>query len=292
MQPMNWDDYQIFLALQRGQSHARAARALGVNATTIGRRLAALEGALGARLFQRTPAGLSLTPSGEAILVRVERVEAELLAAQRELAGADTRAVGTVRLTSGDALASYVLVPGLVELRRRHPQLFIELRADTRALDLSRREADVALRLARPKEPSFIARRAGHMRFALYASRPYLDQRGTPRAAKELAEHDFIGFEAELDQVPQVKWLRRLLREPRWVFRANTTTAQAAACAAGHGIALLPTFVAAHEPNLVPLLPRLDGPVRELWAVTHADLRKNARVALVVDWLTALLADT
>jgi DNA-binding transcriptional LysR family regulator len=289
---VSWDHFQVFLAVHRGGSHARAARDLGVDATTIGRRLAALEASLGARLFDRTPAGLSLTSAGEAILVHAERAEMEIVAAEREVAGGDTRAAGHVRLTSGDGIAAYVLVPALVELRRRHAGLLVELRSDTRTLDLSRREADVAVRLARPSEPSVVARRVGTCRFSLYASRTYLERRGTPRSAKELAGHDFIGFQSELDDLPQLTWLRRLVPEPRWMLRANTTTAQVVACGEGLGIALLPTFIAPHEPRLTPILGRIEGPRRDIWTAAHADMRKNARVAVLLEWLAATFAGT
>ena len=289
MQPMAWDDFEVFLAVHRGGTHARAARALGVDPTTIGRRLATLEATLSATLFDRTPSGLTLTPQGRAVLPRAERMEEEVLAAQRELLGADARVEGTVRITAGDGFVSHVLLPALAELRRAHPGLVVEVRADTRTLDLSRREADVAVRLARPTEPALVARRMGATRFSFYASRPYLERCGQPRAVRELTGHEWVGFDATFDAFPQVKWLRRTVPELRYAVRANTTMAQVAACVAGHGIALLPTFVAPREPDLVPVLPRIEGPSREAWAVTHMDMRRNARVALVVEWLTRLL---
>jgi DNA-binding transcriptional LysR family regulator len=287
---MTWDDLQVFLAIHRTGSQARAARILSVDPTTIGRRLAALEGELGVRLFDRTPSGLSATPLSTAVLGRVQQIEEHVHAVQRELAGADARIEGRVRLTAGDGLASYVLTPALPTLLRRHPRLSIELRADTSTLDLSRREADVAVRLSRPREPSLVARKLGALRFALYASHAYLEQRGTPRTVRELAGHDWIGFESALDELPQVKWLRRTVPGLRYVLRANTTVAHAAACAAGLGIALLPMFAAPREPRLLPVLPRLQTPSREAWVVTHSDLKKNARVAAVIDWLMELPA--
>ncbi len=288
---MAWDDFQVFLAVHRTGSHARAGRALGVDPTTIGRRLATLEAGLGARLFDRTPAGLVATPVAQALVPRLARVEAELLAAEHELRGADTRIDGPVRITASDGLVRYVLVPALVPLRRRHPGLAIELGTDTRTLDLSRREADVAVRLVRPTEPALVARKLGAMAFSLHASRAYLERSGTPRSTAELERHDWIGFESALDRLPQVTWLRRTVPRLRYAIRANTTAIHVAACTAGHGIALLPSFIAAHEPDLVPVLPRLAGPTRDLWAVAHSAMRRNARVALVLSWLDELLGE-
>jgi DNA-binding transcriptional LysR family regulator len=286
---MGWDDLQVFLTAVRTGSHARAASALGVDATTIGRRLAALEARLGTRLLDRTPRGLVPTAAGAAIVPRAERVEAEMLAVEREAAGADTRFEGPVRITGGDGMLTVLVVPALIGLRQRHPGIEVELRADTRNLDLSRREADVAIRLARPTEPAFIARRLGMLAFGIYAARSYLDRHPTPRRLADTASHAWIGFEAELDHVPQVRWLRRTVPSPRWVLRANTTMLQYAACCAGHGLALLPTFVAAQGRDLVAIATRTAGPSREVWAVMHGDLRRNARVALVMDWLAGLL---
>lgn len=287
---MLWDDVRVVLALQRAGSHKGAARALGVDATTISRRIAALERGLQTRLFARTPNGLEPTRAGEQLAAHAARMELEALAAERELASADARLEGSLRVTAPDGLLHYLLVPALSELRRAHPLVQIELMADSRVLDLSRREADVAVRLTRPREPALVARRLGELRFALFASPAYLEQHGAPRSVSALAAHEFIGFDASLDALPQIRWLRRSVPELRYALRANTTTAQARACAEGHGIALLPVVVGAREPRLRRLLPRLLGPTRELWAVSHLDLRANARVQAGMAWLSGVFA--
>ncbi|HET7542357.1 MAG TPA: LysR substrate-binding domain-containing protein [Polyangiaceae bacterium] len=295
-EPVSWDDLRIFLAMHRKGSQGGAARLLQVAHTTIGRRIAALEAALGARLFDRTPAGMALTDMGTALLPRAARVESEVLAAERDLRGADVRLEGSVRITASDGIVHYILLPALAELRRAHPGIAIEVRAETRELDLSRREADVALRLSRPKEPSLVARRLGTLRFGLYASRAYLERRGSPRSVADLAGHDFIGFDASLDELPQVRWLRKTVPSARaskgirWAVRATTTTAQVVACAESQGIALLGTFVAPREARLVPVLPRLSTPSRETWLAVHQDVRPNARVGAVCDWLVQAMS--
>jgi DNA-binding transcriptional LysR family regulator len=282
---MSWDDLRVFLAVCRRGSHKGAARLLGVDPTTVARRVAALEQALGARLFDRTPDRLACTEAGRALLPRAERIEVEVLASERELRAADTRLEGTVRITASDGHVHYVLVPALASLRAKHPALTIELRSDTRALDLSRREADIALRLVRPKEPSLIARRLATMRFAIFGSSAYLERRGAPRKLGDLPAHAWVGFDSSLDDLPQVKWLRRSVPRLNYAVRANATTTQVQACIEGNGLALLPTFVAAREPRLVPVLPKTAGPSRETWAVTHADSRGDARVRAVLAWI-------
>ena len=199
---MSWDDLQVFLATVRTGSYASAARALGVDPTTVGRRISALEAKLGARLFDRTPHRLEPTAVAMAIVPRAERIDAEVLAVEREASGADARVTGPVRITGSDGVVNEILVPALLALRQRHPGLAIELRAETRVLDLSRRETDVAIRLVRPTQASLIARRMGLLGFGIYAARSYLDRRATPRSLADTADHDWIGFEAELDHLP------------------------------------------------------------------------------------------
>lgn len=285
---IGWDDLRVFLAVQRHGSHAGAGRALAVDATTVSRRLAALEQAVGARLFDRTPEGLALSDAGRALLPRAERVALEVEAAERELAGQDQRVAGPVRVTAGDGLVDHVLVPGLVDLLRRHPGLVVALGSDTRTLNLSRREADIAVRFGRSKDPALVERRLGAVRFGLYAAPDYLTRRGTPESPKDLVEHTFVGFDGSFDEVPQVAWLHRLVPDPGYAVRTNTTGAQLAACHAGLGLALLPTYVA--SPSLVRVLPRTAPPTRELFAVIHGDMRRHARVKLVIAWLVDRLA--
>ncbi|HEY8923009.1 MAG TPA: LysR family transcriptional regulator [Polyangia bacterium] len=286
---VNWDDLRYFLAVHRRGSHKAAARLLRVAPTTVGRRISALEGELRTPLFVRTPERLQATPAGLALLPRAERVEAEVQASERELQAEQATLAGPLRVTGGDALINHVVVPSMGQLFAAHPELVIEVRTETALVDLSRREADVALRLVRPKEPSLVARPLGALPFAIFASEAYLQRRGTPRTFAAAAAHDFIGYEAALDQMSQVRWLRRMIPSPRFVLRATTTTTQVIACAEGLGLALLPVFSAAREPRLRQLFPRQPGPTRELWGVFHADLRRSSRIAAFLGWLSQVL---
>lgn len=286
---MNWDDLRYFLAVHRRGSHKAAARSLRVAPTTVGRRIAALESGLAATLFLRTPEGLKTTPAGLALLPRAERVEAEAQASEREVHANQATLAGPLRVTGGDALINHVVVPSIGELFAAHPELVIELRTETAIADLSRREADVALRLVRPKEPSLVARDLGELSFAIFASEAYLKRRGTPRTIAAAASHDFIGYDAALEHMSQVKWLNRTVPSPRFVLRATTITTQVIACAEGQGLALLPLFSAAREPRLRQLFPRQTGPTRTLLAVFHEDMRQNPRIAAFLGWLSPLL---
>ncbi len=284
-----WDDLRVFLAVLRTGSHAGAARALRVAPTTVGRRLAALEAAAGARLFTRTPDGLVATASARALAGRAERVEAEVLDAERELTGADARPTGTVRITCGDGFAAYVLAPALPAFLTAHPGLTVEVRADVRVLDLTRGEADVALRLFRPRERSLVARRLGLERYALYAAPGYLARRGTPRTARDLASHDLVIYDRDLDRMRTQAWLRQTAAGARVAVRASTTMTLHAACAAGAGIALLTVSAVRGDARFAQVLPQLEPPPSELWAVTHADLRTSARIVAALRWLEQLV---
>jgi DNA-binding transcriptional LysR family regulator len=290
MQPMlDWDDLRIFLAVHRQGAHGAAARALGVDPTTVGRRLGALEAALGVRLFVRTRAGLAATDEGARLYAHAERVEAEVVASERELGDARSALEGTVRLTAGDGIISYVLVPALGELLARHPALCVELRGEYRTVDLSRREADIALRFARPKAGALVSRRLGLARFGLFASESYLLRRGRPTREEALAEHDLIAYETGLDETAPMVWLRRRARG-RLRIRSSTTAAMVAACVAGQGIAIAIEAAMRNQPGIVHVLPRADIPSRDVWGVVHADLRRHPRVVAVLAWAAAALA--
>lgn len=286
-----WDDLRVFLAVHRTRSHAAAGRLLRVAPTTIGRRVAALEAAVGARLFTRQPEGLVPTAAAVALAARAERVEAELLDAERELSVADARPTGTVRITCGDGFASYVLAPALPELLTAHPGLSVEVWGDPRSLDLVRGEADIALRHFRPRERSLVARRIGLERTALYASSAYLSARGAPRTLRDLARHDVILYDRAFDRAPNQAWFKQAVGDARITVRANSTTLMHAACIAGAGIAILSSPFVREEPRLERvLIAATTPPVLDVWAVTHAELRTSARVVTTLRWLEQLVA--
>jgi DNA-binding transcriptional LysR family regulator len=286
---LEWDDLRFFLAVQRARSHAGAARVLGVAPTTIGRRIAALEDIVGARLFTRTPDGLAATAAARALLPRAERIEAEALEAERELSGADARPTGSVRITCGDGFATLMLAPALPAFLQANPGLDVVVRAEVRALDLARGEADVALRNFRPREKSLVARRLGTEQQRLYASPAYLARRGTPRAARDLGAHDLVLYDREFDRIPTQAWLLRTAPDARLAVRASNTATLHAACGAGAGIAILSSAFVRGDPRFVEVLPALAVPDIELWAVIHPDLRNSARVMAVLRWIEGLV---
>ncbi len=284
-----WDDLRFLLALRDG-SLAAAARALRVDATTVGRRLAAAERTLGTRLFTRTPDGLRPTAAGLRALAAAEKAREAVLALEREVAGADERVEGTVRITSGDGVLIHALAAALPVLLDRHPSLRVELLATSRPLDLTRGEADVAVRLFRPREPTLVATRAAILRYGLFASRDYLQRAGTPRSLAELARHDVIGFDSSLAATAEMRWIAQHVPPERLRVRGSTIPVVLAACRAGAGIAAVAELFAVQDPGLTRVLPSVALPSREAWIVTHPDLRRSARIVAVTAWITSALA--
>jgi DNA-binding transcriptional LysR family regulator len=222
-------------------------------------------------------------------LERAERMEAEVLEAERTLAGADALVTGTVRVTCGGGFANYVVSPALPVFLAQHPGLCVEIRAAQRALDLTRGEADIAIRNFRPRERSLVIRRLGIEQQGLYAAPAYLAARGRPGSASDLKEHDLVLFDRDMDRYRGQAWLRALAPRARIAVRASETVLMNAACAAGAGIALLTSAFVRGDARFEPVLPHLAPPALEIWSATHGDLRTSARVVTTLRWLEGLV---
>jgi DNA-binding transcriptional LysR family regulator len=283
---LDWDDLRSFLAITRHGTLSAAARSLGVRQTTMGRRLAALEQRAGARLLQKTPRGYELTAAGEAILGNVERIEAEALSVERRITGRDVRLEGTVRVTSVESLAAEILMPIFAGLRQVHPGIRVELVADSRNLSLSRREAEIAVRVARLDQHDLAVRRIGELGYGLYAAPSYLEAMGTPDFTALGEGHFVVLTEPDLMAMPEMEWLATALPRATTALRTNSRYSHRAAALAGMGLACLARYL-----GDVAGLTRLDAPlampVRELWLAVHSDTRHMPRIRAVTDALAA-----
>jgi DNA-binding transcriptional LysR family regulator len=285
MQHLNWNDLRYILALDRTRSLSGAARSLGVDNTTVSRRLAALQAAIGAQLCQQLGKGdLQLTRAGEQAVAHAEKVEREVNRLARSLHGADTAISGTVRLTAVPIIVDHVLVPALASFVKRHPKVQLELIAEPHELSLTRRETDLALRLARPKVGGtrVIARRVGLLRYAIY--------RPSSCSRREASALPWITYDETMSHLPQARWLASVSakrNESMASVRVNDAEALIEAIAAGLGKTLLPSVVADHDARLQRLrgVAGMTEPVREIWLLTHADLRHLSRVEAVVQWI-------
>ncbi len=287
-----WDDVRIFLALHREGTLALAARRLGVDTSTASRRLVALEEALGARLFDRTRDGLQPTSAAEQLLAHAEEAERGMMSIALAASGLDVRAEGTVRITAPPGIIELFLAPVLVELHRSHPRLVVELDASQQVLDLSRREADIALRTVRPQGADLIMTKLTTSTYVPLANPDYAQQ-----AARSKSETlRWITWGDAYVRIPPAQWVARHVEQRCVVLKTSSLTAQAAAAASGLGIALLPEdFVS--QFSLTPVtLPKsfaaavADAPVDEVWLVGHRALRDVPRVAVVWDFIRAQAA--
>lgn len=285
---MNWDDARIFLAIARHGQILGAARALGLNHATAARRLTALETALNTTLFRRRTNGVQLTPEGERFLEFAEIMESAGLAAT-EASGADSAIAGAVRIGAPDGFGVAFLAPRLPQLVERHPGLTVELVPVPRAFSLSRREADIAVTLERPREGRLVARKLTDYRLGLYASQSYLDRHGTPQTAADLARHRLVGYVEDLLYTQSLDYTAEFLKDWRSAIAISSAMGQTEAVRAGAGIGILHAFMARGDDALVPVLPE-QSLTRSYWTVVHEDLRSLRRVALVAEFLAEIVA--
>lgn len=283
----SWDDARYLLAVHRNSSLSAAAVQLGVNQSTVSRRLRALEEELGVRVFVETAKGFVASPLGESLIDHATRMEESALALERVARGGDARFTGTVRLTSADTLSVRVVAPLLADLHARYPGLDLELLADTRTFSLTRREADIAIRTMKPEEARLLMRRICGFHSTLYASRSYVDAHGKPTEA-EVARHPIIGVEDPAWQ--ESVWLARVAPGARVVLKTNSTLVQLAATRAGMGLGILPCYVGDPEPDLVRVLTPEQGVKRDLLLVLHRDLRDAPRIRVCADYFAEALA--
>ena len=283
---MDWDNARVFLAIYRRGTLRGAAAELQIDQATAGRRLAALEEALDARLFLRTPKRYVPTPAGEMAFRAAEQMEAGADALQRRMQGLDERLEGTVSLACTDSVATVLLMPALGELHRRHPGITVRMVTSTQLSNLTRREADLAVRSVRPEAPDLIARHLGQRTLGLYASREYLAARGVLEAGTAFAGHDIVVYDRDLGDFRRTVLCGETAEAAHVALEVNTGLMLAHAVAAGVGLGEIPTHLARRFPGLVRVWPERAEPY-EMWLVMHGDLHRTARVRAVADAVVA-----
>lgn len=285
---LDWDDARMFLAVARAGQMLGATRTLGVNQTTLSRRMASLETALGTKLLVRRTHGSELTDAGGALLDTLERVETEMLGVQARLQGAGAAAAGVVRIGAPDGFGVGFLAPRLTTLAARHPALVVQLVPTPRGFSLSRREADLAVMVGRPEKGRLVARKLTDYTLGLYASPGYLAERAPPEDAAALAGHRLVGYVEDLIAAPALAYASEFLRGWRSSVELTSAIGQVEAVKAGAGIGALHDYLAVgpcREGSLVRVLPELRA-VRSYWLAIHESLRDVARVRAAADWLT------
>jgi DNA-binding transcriptional LysR family regulator len=279
---LDWNDLRTVLAVARAGSLAGAARALELRHSTVFRRIEQAEARLGARLFERSRSGWAPNPQGEAVARAAAEMESAALGAERAISGADARLEGTIRIATSEMLAGYLLLPLLGRFLIEHPGIEIECDVSNRNVDLTRREADMALRATMQPPEMLVGRRVAAMRYAVFASKAVLGRR---RGAPVLAELPWVGFDERISHFQIAKWFAEALPQVRPQLRLDSMSALLKAATAGIGVALLPTFAASQEPLLLRVTTPIEGPEMNLWLLNHPDVRGNARVRALSNYL-------
>jgi DNA-binding transcriptional LysR family regulator len=280
---MNWDDLQYFLAVCERSSISGAAQALGVNHSTVLRRIASLEHALGVRLFDRLPSGYALTTAGHELVDSLDGVAERIAASTRRLMGGDLQIGGTLRLTTTDTLLQSLLTPLLAEFSAAHPQLQLQVVSNNSMMNLTQREADVAVRGSNRPPDNLVGRRAGAIQTALYASKGYLQRLGKRR--DDASAWRWVAPDEALAHLAQMQWLRTHVPDERIAMRLTSLAAMVDAVAAGVGVGLLLCPLAQAHAKLVRLQPPMESLDTQVWVLTHPDLRSVARVKALTDFL-------
>jgi DNA-binding transcriptional LysR family regulator len=275
---MDWDNLRIFLAVARAGQILNAAKSLHLNHATVARRLDALEEQLATKLFDRRTTGTALTPAGEKLLIRVERMESELLQAD---AAATTNAVsGTVRVGAPDGFGTYHLAATLAKLANLHPALTIQLVPLPRSFSLSRREADIVVTIERPKLGRAIIKKLTDYSLSVYVSKSYLKQYGNIQSTDDLTDRLFITHVEDIAYSRALDYNAELARLIPRHYECGSVIAQMEAVRAGEGIGILHDYAAAKYPELMRILPELHY-ARTYWLLSHPDTHETRRIAEV-----------
>ncbi len=291
MENLNWDDVRLLLLVARTRSLSAAAVQLGVSPSTVGRRIALLERALGVTLFVRHASGYKLTEDGSALLDAALRVEDAVLQLQSAATDRGNTPRGVVRLATNDAIANLLILPRWAKLAPLYPELRLELVTGPLVQELHRRDADLALRLVRPEAGGLVVRKLGVQAYAVYARKGLVMSPRGQRGKPDLARLPWIGWDASIQHLPHARWQRERYPEARIALTANTLFSQLQAAQQGLGLALLPCHVADRHPELERCLSPAQCVAQDLWLVIQQGLRNAPRVRVVAALLTELVRE-
>jgi len=279
---LSWDDFRYVKAIADTRSLAGAAAELSVNHSTVFRRLAQIEEGLGSRLFERSRGGYTLTPCGEQMVRLAERMGEDIVAFERQVTGRDLRPSGELRVTTNDTALLFLMTDVFAAFRKQYPEITLDIVVANQALNLSKRDADVAIRATERPPEALIGRRVSGIGWGVFAPRDSAPE--TFDLDKDAAAHTWVGFGDNLAGLRAAKWLRTHVPPERVVYRINTVLGLAEAAAAGVGLVLLPCFIGSANPALARLTPPQPDFADGIWLLTHADLRQTARVRAFMDF--------
>jgi DNA-binding transcriptional LysR family regulator len=278
----DWNDLRFFLAVAQVGTLTGAARRLGTDHATVSRRISALEASIGAKLFERTPQGYLLTLSGERLIAHAEAMEAEAIAATEGLGRPEAGITGTLRINTLEGFGTFFMAPRLGRFAAMHPRLKVELVTIQQIVALSRREGDVAITLSPPKEGRFVTHRITDYRLGLYAAPAYLARHPPIVRRADLETHAFVGYVDDLVFTRGLDYLDEVSPRLKARLQSSSLVAQRTITEQGHGICVLPHFMARGRPGLTPVLPDEVELTRSYWLFTHRDVAESARVRAFV----------
>lgn len=282
----DWNDLRYLLAVARGGSTLAAARELGVNQSTVHRRVAELERQVGLRLVHRHPTGYRLTETGEQLLPVFAEVEENVEKLRRAILDLQRVLTGTVRLTCPEPVLTRIVASGFVDrFHERYPGLRIDFVVSDRFVDLAAGDADVAFRSGDGSDERLIGRKIADSTWAVYASHDYVKRRGQPRSIEDLLEHDLIGFDGVMENHRVTQWLGAALPGARIVGRSNSVLGVVSAVKSGLGISPLPTPIGDAEAELVQVLPPVQELTRAWYLLCHPDQRMTPRISAFIDFV-------
>lgn len=283
---LDWNDLRYLIEVARAGSTSGAARNLGVNQTTVARRIDTLEHALGTELFERRPSGYQLTERGKAAVSAAERLEVEAAAFEAMASRWRRELSGSIRLTLTETTATHLLSGFISQLRKAHPGLQVELVVEDRKLDIVKGEADIAIRVgSNPKQPSLIARRLPDSCWSVYCSRAYARMHGVPKSLGDLTHHPLIFGEGALAKNPGMAWLRRHAPGAEVACRCNTLQNLYALIKDGVGVSIMPCLVGEADKTLLRCISPPAELRSQVWLLYHESLRRMPHVRVFIDAL-------
>lgn len=287
---LDWDDLKYFLAMAEQGSLSGAARKLNVSQPTLSRRLTALEENIGSELFARTRSGLEMTALGEEIKNYARHMQDDVHAIERLITGHDSSLQGSVIISCTEAIGSLWLVEKMTGFREQYPGITVDIKVDNAVSDLLRREADIALRMFRPVQNDLICKRTVTMSYGYYAHKDYIAKNGEPKSMSDLKNFDFILPHDEILAYTSSEHRKKLVFPKGAAFRSNSLTALSAAVKAGYGVGAYSCLLASGDPDLVRLFDDYVVFSSDLWLVSHAELRRSARIRATYDYLGDMLS--
>ena len=283
---MDWDNIRVFLSVARAGQFLAAARQLRIDHGTVSRKIGTLEKSLGVRLFDRQTTGCVLTSAGDRLYTAAEEVEAQLLRAQGDLSQSDVELSGTVRVAAPDGFTALFLCSRLGKLKRKYPSLTIQTVPMSSTFSLSKREADIAITIARPEEGRLTVRKLTDYSLHFYAARHYLAEHGTPRSVADLERHCLITYVQDLVFADQLHFMPELYGPNYSRVECSGAVGQLETVRGGAGIGILHDYAAHIDPQLQIVLPDTSFQ-RSYWIITHVDMRRLSRVRAVSDFIFA-----